>query len=329
MAAKKTKSTPKIAPIYVIVGKDESLVNLHCRELVDELVEPDQRAMGLFEPEPNQVTITEVLDELRTLPFLTDKRVVLIEQADDFVTAYRTRLEDYFDSPSSTGVLILTVGTWRSNTKLAKKLKKVGQLIDAGTPSAGQLPSRLIQYAADAHSKKLSSETARLLIELAGDELVRLYSEIDKLALYANEKKTITAEHVEALVGHNRLFSAFAVIDAVISGQTAQALQRLRKMFADDRNAEFTVVGAFAYHLRRQFRARVMLDKGVNLRQIRGQLRIFGKTDEFFAQLRKMSLRRIGRYHSELAATDYAIKTGQVHTKVAMEQLVLKLASTS
>jgi DNA polymerase-3 subunit delta len=311
--------------IYVIAGKDDSLVGSQCRELLDELLEPSQRATGQFDADADSVSIQDVLDELRTAPFLTGKRVVRIKQADDFISQNRLLLEKYFDNPCPTGRLILTVRSWDSRTKLAKKLPKIGKLITVETPTRKELPYRLMEYAADAHDKKLSFTSATLLIELTGDELTRLYSEIDKLALYSGDEKTITQGHIEALIGHNRLFSAFAVIDAIIDGNAGVAIERLRGMFDADKSTEYTVVGAFAYHLRKMFDAKILFDKGVHQRQIESRLRIWGDTNPFFTHLRKMSLRQVGQYLQQLGETDYAIKTGQTQVQVAMEQFVLKL----
>ena len=313
--------------IYVIAGKDESLVGAKRRQLLDELLEPSQRTTGLFDTEAGSVTASEILDDLRTLPFLTDKRVVLVRDADDFVSRNRPLLERYFDNPCPTGRLILVVRTWNSSTKLAKKLPKVGKLISVTQPSRRELPQRVIDYANDAHDKRIAYATALLLIELTGDDLTRLYSEIDKLALYADADKVIAPRHIEALIGHNRLFNAFAVIDAVIARNPGVAVERLRGMFAQDKSAEYTVVGAFAFHFRRMFNAKVLLDKGTPRKQIEGRLRIWGDTNGFFAQLRQRSLKQIGQYLQQLAETDYAIKTGRAKAKVAMEQLVLKLAA--
>ena len=313
--------------IYVIAGKEESLVNARCRELLDELLEPSQRATGLFSPNPAEVTVTDCLDELRTAPFLTEKRVVVLKKADDFISNNRQMLEKYFDAPCPTGRLVMTVKSWDSRTKLARKLKSVGKLINITQPKRWQLPQRLIEYTKEAHGKILSRDSAELLVELTGDELPRLYSEIDKLSVYADKDKTITQKHIESLIGYNRLFNAFAVIDAVTAGQTGIAIQRLRGMFADDRSSEYTVIGAFAYHFRRMFNARAMLEKGMQPDEISKQLRLWGNQDGFFTQLRKIPLKKIGLYLKFLAETDYAIKTGRAKAQIEMEQFVLRLAN--
>lgn len=314
--------------IYVIAGREESLVGAQCGQLIDELLDPSQRATGLLDVNAGAVTAAEVLDDLRTAPFLADKRVVLVREADDFVSANRSLLERYFDNPCPTGRLILVVKTWSKSTKLAKKLPKVGRLISVTQPSRKELPRRLIDYSSDAYGKKLTYTAAQLLIELTGDELTRLYSEIDKLALYADANKSIEPRHVEALIGHNRLFNAFAVIDAVIAGNPTMAVERLRGMLSKDKSAQYTVVGAFAFHFRRMFNAKVLLDQGTPPRQIAKSLRIWGEVNGFFVQLRQRSLKQIGWYIQQLAETDYAIKTGRANAKVAMEQLVLRLCTS-
>jgi DNA polymerase III subunit delta len=312
--------------VYVIAGKESSAVGAQCQMLLDELLVPEQRMTGLLSVEGAQVTIAEVLDELRTLPFLADRRVVVVKEADSFVSRYRPALEKYFDKPTGTGTLVLMVGSWPKTTRLAKKLAKVGRLIELVPPKRHELPRHLIEYARQTHHQTLDKAAAELLVELAGEDLAQLRTEVDKLSLFACEEKAITVRHVEALAGHNRIFGVFEVIEAMIAGQPMQAVSRLRNMFEEDRNAEYTVVGAFAYHLRQMFNAKALLQKGQAPPSVAQKLRIWRSKDRFFAQLRQISLEQIGGYIAQLAAIDYAVKTGQAKTQVAMEQLVLRLA---
>lgn len=312
--------------IYVIAGKEESLVNARCQELIDRLVDPQDRMTGLLSADGDQVSISDVLDELRTAPFLTGRRVVAVKGADDFISKNRQALENYFDKPSPTGILVLTVGSWPKQTKLARKLAKIGTLIEVSPPKRHELPKYLIEYAQRTSKMKLDRPAAEMLIELVGEDLTLLYNEIDKLALFARDEKTITSQHVESLAGHNRIFGAFEVIEAMIAGNPLQAIRRLRNMFEEDKSAEYTVVGAFAYHLRRMFTAKAMLEKGAGPGDVAGELRIWNNKERFFTQLKQTSLEQLGKYIEQLAAIDYAVKTGQAKTQVAMEQLVLKLA---
>jgi len=312
--------------IYVFAGKNDSLVNAQCQEFLQQLIEPSQRATGLFVANAGEVSVADVLDELRTVPFLTPKRVVVVKNADEFVSQNRPLLEKYFDNPCRTGQLILTVRTWDARTKLAKKLPEVGKLIEVKQPASWQLPGRLSKYAGDAHDKRLDKDAAELLIELTGDDLPRLYSEIDKLAVFADAEKVITAKHVESLIGYNRIYGAFEVIDAMVAGKTAEAIARLRNMFAEDKNAEYTVVGAFAFHFRRMYHATVLLEKGTSTSEVAKRLRIWANIEGFFEQVRKITLPQLSRILSQLGTIDYAIKTGQTKAQVAIEQLVLDMA---
>jgi DNA polymerase-3 subunit delta len=321
----KTPSTRRSdKTIYVIAGKDGFLVNIECEKLLGTLLEPEERAMGLLSAQPAEASAAEIFDELRTPPLFCRKRVVLLRAADDFISANRPLLEKYFDNPSSRGTLILTVNSWPKTTKLAKKLSAVGQLITVGNLKNWQFPEYLIKYAKDKHDKMLSKTTAEALVELVGDDLARLCSETDKLAIFAGDEKTITLEHLEGVIGNNRLFDAFAIIEAMTAGKTAQALERLRRTLATQSDASYLLVGAFAFHFRRMFKAASLLEKGWSASQVASEVRIWRQGDAFFGQIRKMGLKKIAMILEKLAQTDHSIKTGQTRAEAAIEQLVLQ-----
>lgn len=311
--------------IYVIAGKDEFLANVECQKLLNQLLRPEQRAMGLLSAQPEEVSAAEIFDELRTLPLFSHRRVVLLKSADDFVSVNRSLLEKYFDNPSNCGILVLTVHSWPKNTKLAGKLPTVGQLITVGNLKGWQLPQYLITYVNGEYGKVLSRLTAEVLVELVGDEPGRLCSELDKLAVFVGDQKTITLEHIEATIGHNRLFDAFAIIEAMMAGRTAQAIERLRRTLAAQKDASYSLVGAFAFHFRRMFTAASLLERGGSTTEVASNVGVWRQQqDAFFGQVRKMGLEKIATVLEKLAETDHAIKTGQIRAEAAIEKLVLE-----
>ncbi|MCX5632213.1 MAG: DNA polymerase III subunit delta [Phycisphaerae bacterium] len=347
----------EIKPIYVIAGKDGFLVKNECERLLDELIEPEQRTTGLWRVEGRDTPITNVLDELRTLPFFGERRVAVIENADKTIlkkqaeeeggdtsttlsageseepkegadetaSVNRAILERYFDKPSTSGVLVLTVSSWPSNTRLAKKLGQFGKLITVSELNSNSLISYIRNYARDQHNKEISYNAAQELIEFIGEEPGMLCSEIDKLAAYSNSAKMITEKDIEAASGHNRIFGVFEVIDSMTAGDTGKALEKFRLMFQSDKKAEYTVLGAFAWHFRRMFSASAMLKNGQGAETIARKLRIWN-SDGFFGTLRKMPLERIGSCLKRLAEIDYDVKTGRATAETAIETMIVNLS---
>ena len=347
-AGDKTKTRQPL--VYVIAGDDPSLVNAKYTEIIDQLVLPEERDAGLLVVDANKAVIAEILDELRTLPFFTKRKIVALRNADKFISgkgdedeeneetkqdnhnapagaSNREILERYFENPCPTGILVMTVSKWPSNTRLAKKLPAIGTFVEVKSPKGQDLTNRLIDYARDAHSKTLDYRTVGLLIELAGDNLTRLYTEIDKLATYAATEKAITTAHIESLIGRNREFDAFEVIESCLQRKIGPAIERLRKMFAEDKTAEYTTIGAFAFHIRRMFTAKKLLMEGHSQYEVAGLARIFYDKEAQFAQIRRLTLKQIGDQIQRLAETDYAIKRGQAQPRIAIEQFVLQLAA--
>jgi DNA polymerase III delta subunit len=75
------KSIPRQNPerVFVIAGKERSLVNIECERLLERLIDKEQRTTGLFTADAEKISGGGVLDELQCLPFLTEKRVVLLK----------------------------------------------------------------------------------------------------------------------------------------------------------------------------------------------------------------------------------------------------------
>lgn len=309
----------------MIFGEDPFLVSTESEKLLDSILDAEQRAMALYEPKAEEARIADVFDELRTLPFLAPKRVVLIKGAESFVKANASHLENYLDDPSPSGILILTVTSWDKRLRLHKKLQETGTLIEVTKMYANQMPAYVAAYAQENHGIRLDTQCSRFLAELVGDDPGRLCREIDKLVIFVAPKKTVTFQDIEQLIGKNRMFGAFEIIDSINAGQIAPALTRLRNMFQADKSTEYSVVGAFGFHFRRLFRAKALIEKGTSPQQAALKQGVKYHQREFLQQAGQMSLPQMGKILAELGKIDFGLKTGQTTAPVAMERLITNL----
>lgn len=321
MSKEKTETSQSFK---VICGEDPYIVSIECQRFLDLLLDKNQREMALYEPPAEEAKISDILEELWTLPFLASKRVVVIKNAESFIKSNLEALEDYIDNPSPSGVLILTVASWDKRTRLHKKLQKMNAVVEIPRLYANQLPAFISNYARQTYGIRLDTQCSRWLVELTGDDTGCLCREMDKLAAYVTPAKTVSMQDIEALIGRNRLFDAFDVIDAVSKGRTEDAVGRLRRMFAADRDTEYTVVGAFGYHFRRLFKFKSLIARGTPPQQAAASLQI-RRPDDFLAQAGRLSLSQLGWILAELGRIDYEMKTGQTTASSAMERLIVKI----
>jgi len=320
--------TKDIPVIFVVYGKNHRLVTEQIEKIAERVLGASDRQVSLRNFEGDQAELADVLDELRTLPFLSERRLVVVRDADEFISTYRQNLEAYLDNPSPTGVLLLVPESFPGTTRLAKKAKKIGEVISCEPVKARDLPRYLTKYAQQTHSLQLTPKAAALLIELGGDESGMLCSEIDKLAAYLaapnQEKKRIELEDVQELVGNNRQYNVFNVIDAMTQGQAGSALKLLEQMLSQDRDAQYKVVGAFAWHFRRLYNGRLMLDRGVSEREVIRQLRIWSQTEAFIRQLKQLRIETIANCLQSLMHIDLVSKTGGGTVRTGLEKLIIE-----
>ncbi len=317
-----------VPPVVAISGEDAYLrreaLEESCRRALGGNADDD---LSLTRFSGDSAGLSDVLDELRTLPFLAKRRIAVVDEADPFVTAHRKELEVYVEKPASTGVLILMVKSWPANTRLAKLVDKVGLAIDAKSPSERELPAWLIEVARGQHDKKLESDAARLLLELVGPEVGLLASEVEKLATYVGDRKTIKSEDVSKMVGAGRLETIWRVIDAATTGRGGEALEDLDRLLGSG-EPPFKLLGALGSSLSRVHHAGELRLKRLEPREAcrEAGIKPFA-VDTTLRQHTHLGPSRVRKLPEMLLRTDLDLKGfSQLPPRTVLEKLIVELA---
>jgi hypothetical protein len=167
-----------------------------------------------------QAKFAAIVDELSTLPFLCPRRLVVIEDADKFVSEARPKLEKYVTAPAATGTLVLVVKTWTTSTRLAK-LVPAAATVECRAMAAAKLPDWCVRRAKAAHGKAINLPAAQLLVDLVGGDMGLLDQELAKLAAYAADAKEIGRADVDRCVGRSRTEEVWKIFDAIAARQPA------------------------------------------------------------------------------------------------------------
>lgn len=271
--------------------------------------------------------LVDVLDELRTVSMWSDRRLVIVEGADEFVTRHRGGLEKYLDQPAKKSLLVLDLKSWPKNTKLAKKLAKIGLDVNCGSLKPAQVSRWLTTHAQRAYGKKIPGPAAQTLVELAGTSLAQLDTELDKLSTYVGAADSIDAEAVRALVGGWKAETTWAMLDAVRDGHVGRAIELLDKLLTAG-EAPMKLLGGINYTYRRIAKATELSRHGA---QLPDALKTAGlqpfTVGKVVAYMRRIGRPRAEKIYGWLAEADMALKGGSsLSDRAVLEQLLLKLS---
>ncbi len=327
-------------PIVVLVGDEGFLKHEARRALIGRIGGPDAKdAVDVLD---GDAELRDVLDALgaRSL-FGGDRRIAVVEDADELVKNRRAELEDYVARPFAEATLVLEVGSWPGNTRLAKATAEVGLTIDCKTPDRGQelaafhrqLKSWLVAVAKRDFQCELAPPAVDQLIELLPSQAGVLYQEVARLALLGGGK--IDANLVRQHVGGWRTRQTWDMIDAAADGRAADALAQLDRLLAAGDEA-FGLLPQMASTLRRFALAGRLIERAERRKQpleLRAALKQAGvlpfKVGDAERQLRQIGRSRAARLYRWLLEADLAIK-GYSSTPTAarrvIETLILRLS---
>ncbi|MEX2175932.1 MAG: DNA polymerase III subunit delta, partial [Pirellulaceae bacterium] len=254
---------PRPAGVCVLFGDEPFLKRLALKAIRALVVGPDAgEPVTAHDCQERMPEWRDVADELATVSLFGGgrPRLVILERADSFVTANRSRLEDYVARPKPSGVLMLDVDEWASNTKLYKAVDQSGLQIDCRPPQKqqgknkvldqGQIVRWIVGWGKTHHEVALASDAAALLLDLTGPAFGVLDQDLAKLALFVKPGQKITAEMVQQIVGGWRSKTTWDLVDAAVGGDAAEALVQLDRLLQAGEHP-LALVGSISWSLRR------------------------------------------------------------------------------
>lgn len=324
--------TPAVVSIF---GDEPFLKGLVIEQLRQRVLAGDDGEFSLTRFDGRSAEWRSVSDELATVGlFGGGRRLIVVDDADDFVADHRSQLEDYTARPSRTATLALVVGSFASNTRLYKAVAAGGLAIECKAPPQAQLIKWLATWAKQRHGAKLERDAAELMVETIGPELGLIDQELAKLAAAAGGQ-SIGPELVQKLVGGWRAKTAWDMLDAAVEGRSRQALVELDRLLLSGENP-IGVLAQIGASLRRFAAATRFIEQAeaaggrANLRQA---LELAGvkpfvmqKTE---AQLRKLGRERAGALYRRLLEADLALKgasSSPARARIVLEQLIVRLS---
>ncbi|HEV3215791.1 MAG TPA: DNA polymerase III subunit delta [Vicinamibacterales bacterium] len=303
---RKQIASGRVEPLYLILGADE-VAKVSLAGAFLDLVDEGLRAFNADRLYGGDTTAAAVVDAAMTLPMMVPRRVVLLMHAERLLERLepkkekekekergatskdRDTLEAYVKAPVDTACLVMVAAALDGRRSLTKLLLSRMAVVACEGPADAQEAERWVRDRVSQQGLTIDARAARLVAARVGPDIGRLRSDVDRLVLYAFDKKAITSEDVLEVVGAPTLQDDWGVTNAIERGAAADALRELV----------------------------LLMDSGAVPYMILGQLAWFVRT--------KVPARKVEAAVEAVFRTDLAIKTSAGDPRVLLERLVVEL----
>ena len=327
--------------LYVLSGQDDYSLTQSLEEIKKEIGEQALLMTDITTLDGQQVTLDQLRIVCDTVPFLGGKRLVVIKGLlERFESKGRpgrqqkTRRTGQADESKSLGdcinkmpdstVLVLLEGSLANNNPLFKELSDRAVVKTFPLLKSDKL-RQWVQRRVKEEGGSISPQAVDLLTRFVGGDLWIMASEINKLVLFAAERR-IEAEDVEAIVSYAQQTSVFAMVDAVVEFK-AEMAQRLLQQLLQRGAAPAYLLAMLSRQVRMIVRARELKKQRKSGVEIQNKL---GLRQEFalrrtLEQAGRYSLPRLKQVYHRLLEADLSIKTGKYDAELALDILVAEL----
>ena len=287
----------KLAPIYLIVGSDEAAKIALAGSFID-LIDEGLRAFNSDRLYGGEVRVLDVIEAAQTLPMMAPRRIVLLLHADRFLEPKKESketerelevFEAYVSSPVDTCTLVLVADSLDRRRKVAKLLLSKSTVVDCSGPSDKVGIAKWVRDRASQEGLAIDARVAQLVAERVWPDISRLRSDVDRLVVYAADKKSITEDDVKEVIATATTGENFGVANAIERRDARGALLELA----------------------------VLIDGGAAPQMILGQLGWFVRT--------KVPNQKVDAAVEAVFRTDLAMKTSAGDPRVLLERLVVEL----
>lgn len=225
------KQTQPLLPAYLLVGEDALKREAVLKRLTVRCAQLGDLSFNSDDLDGATASGEAIVASCNTVPFASDIRMVVVKNAGKLRAADAEKVVAYLKSPSPTTVLAMDAEKLAKNTKLYKAFAAVGKdaVIDCAPPKRKDLPAKVRAMAMN-HGATITPGAANALVDLVGEDTVRLDGELKKIALAHCGTEPIGENEVLSMVARTSEVKPWEFDGAFMARDLKRAMLLLSRM---------------------------------------------------------------------------------------------------
>ena len=310
--------------IYLLYGDEDYLLRQYKNKLVSALCDEGD-TFNFAKYEGKDTSVPEVIDLCETMPFLSDRRVILFEDTGFFknkcdeLTDYAQALPDYL-------YLIFAEHQVDKRSRFYKLVSKEGRAAELKMPDEKTL-TQWIGTVLSKNGRRITARNAAALLERTGSDMGTIRNELEKLIAYTEGRSAVTLEDIDAVCSTQTVNRVFEMVKAVAEKNQQKAMTLYEDLLYL-KEKPLSILFIMGRQFRQMLLTKKMMSEGTPSAEI---ARVLGVPPFVIRSLSSAA----SRYRTEelegivanFVEAEEAVKTGRLEDRLAVELMIVKCSA--
>ncbi|MEQ8155778.1 MAG: DNA polymerase III subunit delta [Clostridiaceae bacterium] len=325
---------------YVLAGTDEALMKEVIDSITKKVLDESFKDFNYIKLDGMNVKTDDIMNACETLPFMSDKKVVVIYRANflktskDFSDADYKRIIDYFKNTPSHIILLTYVllddKRDKPNNKKYKTLVSLDRklvLVHVDKQKEDRLAKEAMEVF-NSLNKEIGKVELKYFITKVEKNLDIIKREIEKLASYTKDR-AITKDDIDLLLPHESDDDIFDLIDFISEKKPEKAITLMNELVYKGENLN-KLLSLIEGQFRKLYGIKIKTEKGASARMISEESGMHPfVTEKLINQGKKFTLAQLEECIRLCIATEKRIKSISTNILTEMEFLLISTVRTA
>lgn len=318
--------TGNFKQVYLLFG-EENYLKKQYKDRLTKVIVSDGDTMNYAYYEGKGIDVKEIISLAETMPFFSERRLIVIENSGFFKNA-TPELAEYMKDIPETTYFVFVESELDKRGKLYKAIKDKGRIVELARQDEKTLV-RWVYGNVKKEGKQIAESTIHYLLSKCGTDMENLQKEMEKLFCYTLDKEVIELRDIDAICTTQITNEIFDMVNAVAEKKQKRALDRYYDLLALKEPAM-----RILYLLSRQFRllmeVKEMTGQGYDKKSIASKAGLHPfAVGKYIEQSRRFSQEELRSILEESVDIEERVKTGRLQDVLAVELFIVKYSSNS
>lgn len=326
----------EISSPYIFIGEEEYLMKHAINILKEKYIDKSFETLNYIVLEGKDTDVDSLIDPCETLPFMNEKKLVVLKDVNKFIENIDKNREDelykYMDSLGDFLILVFmdSDNSLKKNRKFYKFFKKREQFVEFSKLRGRDLNNWINSILQD-HQKQMSGRDIDYFIYESSYNSrnvdLNLYDmENQLLKIIAHKKEeTISRQTVDEVLVKSVDTNIFELLDAIDNFNTEKSIYILNQMYIDNEPIP-KILFMIIRHIRLILGYKLYRQKGYSDKNIQDKLGIKSfEGKKISAVLNRFSVDFLKELIEDLLEADRKIKSTSIDDKLVIEMFLAKI----